>query len=113
MIPSSFFSLEYVLLHCNRLSLRDQKCLYGVFDSIGEPNMDGIGINPPDWFILDNWVFENFILANEPFAKALQIFETWVAINNNSCGNIDSLLEIPITFDKRFQFYFLLQIFIY
>ena len=48
MIPSSFFSLEYVLLHCNRLSLRDQKCLYGVFDSIGEPNMDGIGINPPD-----------------------------------------------------------------
>ena len=24
--------------------------------------------------ILDNWVFEKFILANEPFAKALRIF---------------------------------------
>ena len=25
--------------------------------------------------ILDNWVFGNFILADEPFAKALQIFK--------------------------------------
>ena len=30
--------------------------------------------NPRDCIILDNRVFENFILADEPFAKALQIF---------------------------------------
>ena len=29
--------------------------------------------------ILDNWVFENFILAAEPFSKVLQIFETCVS----------------------------------
>ena len=38
---------------------------------------------PPDYTILDNWVFENFILADEPFAKALQILETCVSVNNN------------------------------
>ena len=25
--------------------------------------------NPPGFIILDNWVFENFVLADEPFAK--------------------------------------------
>ena len=29
--------------------------------------------------ILDNWVFENFILSDEPFSKVLQIFETCVS----------------------------------
>ena len=28
--------------------------------------------NPPDCPILDNWVFDSFIFANELFAKALQ-----------------------------------------
>ena len=41
--------------------------------------------NPPDSIILDNWVFENFILADEPFAKALQ---TCVLVNNNFCANL-------------------------
>ena len=36
-----------------------------------------IPISPPDWTILDNWVFENFILADEPLAKALRNFETF------------------------------------
>ena len=39
--------------------------------------------NPPNCIILDNWVFENVILSYEPFAKALQIFETCVLVNNN------------------------------
>ena len=30
----------------------------------------------PDCTILGSWVFENFILADEPFAKASGIFET-------------------------------------
>ena len=42
---------------------------------------------PPNYTILDNWVFENFILANEQFVKALQIFETGVSVNHNLCGN--------------------------
>ena len=39
--------------------------------------------NPPNYIILDNWVFENLILSYEPFPKALQIFETCVLVNNN------------------------------
>ena len=42
--------------------------------------------NPPNCIILDNWVFENFILADESLEKALQIFETCVLVNNNFCG---------------------------
>ena len=37
--------------------------------------------NPPDCLILCNWGFDSFILADEPFAKTLRIFETCV---NNS-----------------------------
>ena len=37
--------------------------------SIGVPNRI-----PPNWTTLDNWAFEDFILANEPFAKALIFF---------------------------------------
>ena len=43
-------------------------------------------INYPDCTILENWVFENFILADKPFAKALRIFEACVSVNNNLCG---------------------------
>ena len=35
--------------------------------------------NPPDCIILDNWVFEKYLLADEPFEKALRIFETFVS----------------------------------
>ena len=42
-----------------------------VFVSTGRPNIDGTGIDPPDCKTLDNGVFENFILGDEPFAKAL------------------------------------------
>ena len=41
---------------------------------------------PPDWPILDNWFYDNFILADEPFAKALQSLETCVLVNNILCG---------------------------
>ena len=49
--------------------------------------------NPPDCAILDNCVFENFILADKPFTKALGIFETCVLFNNNLCGKLVSSLE--------------------
>ena len=42
--------------------------------------------NPTDCPILCNWVFGNFILTNEPFAKALRSFESCILVNNNVCG---------------------------
>ena len=58
-----------------------------IISLIGEPNiLGGPKINPPNHTILDNWVFENFILADEPFAKALRIFETKVSVNSNLYG---------------------------
>ena len=60
-------------------------------------------INAPNCLILDNYVFENFILANELFAKALQISETCVSVNNNLCEKLVSSLELPIRFDERFK----------
>ena len=50
--------------------------------------------------ILDNWDFENFILAYEPFSKALLIFKTCVLVNNSLCGKLVSSLELPIKFDE-------------
>ena len=48
-------------------------------------------------------LYENFILADEPFAKALQILETCVSVNNNLCGKFVPTLDLPTTFDKRFK----------
>ena len=42
--------------------------------------------SPPDSTILCNWVFDNIILAEELFAKAIGSFETCVLVNNNLCG---------------------------
>ena len=69
---------------------------------------------PPDSIILDNWVFDNFVLANEAFAKALRGFETYVLVNNNLYGlfsllellvllELFSLLESPTAFNERFK----------
>ena len=44
-----------------------------------------------------------FILAEEPFEKALRSFETFVLVNNNLCGKLFSSLESPTTFDESFQ----------
>ena len=44
---------------------------------------DILSKNPFDYPILSNWVFDNFILAEELFAKALRGLETCVLVNNN------------------------------
>ena len=41
------------------------------------------GPNSPNCSILDSCVFEIFLLANEPFAKALRSLENFVSVNNN------------------------------
>ena len=69
--------------------------------------------NPPDCIILDNWVFENFILADEPFAKILWIFETCGSGSNNLCAKLVSLLEFPVKFNKVTSVPFLLRILTY
>ena len=69
---------------------------------------------PPDCIILDNWVFNNFVLANEAFEKGLRSFETCVLVNNNLHGlfslfsllvllELFSLLESPTVFNERFK----------
>ena len=50
-------------------------------------------LNPPKCTILDSWVFENFILADEPFAKVLPILETCVLVNNDLRGKLISSLN--------------------
>ena len=57
--------------------------------------------NPPDCLISCNWVFNDFILANEPFAKAWQSFETCALVNNNLCGKLFSWLGSTKTFNKN------------
>ena len=62
--------------------------------------------NSLDGPILCNWVFDNFILAEELFEKALRSFETCLPVNNSLCGKLFSSLESPTRFDKTFQSYF-------
>ena len=58
---------------------------------------------PPNCIILDSSVFENFLLADKPFAKALRIFETFVSVNLNLSRKLVSLLEFQIKFDKTLK----------
>ena len=58
---------------------------------------------PPHSIILDKYIFENFILADEPFVKALGTFETCVLVNNNLCEKLVSSFELPIKFNPIFK----------
>ena len=59
--------------------------------------------NPSDCPILCNLVFDNFILAEELFAKTLQSFETCVLVNGSLWGKLFSSLESPTKFDQIFK----------
>ena len=48
-------------------------------------------------------VFDNSILAEELFTKALQTFEICVLVNKNLCGKLFSSLESPTTFGESFK----------
>ena len=58
---------------------------------------------PPNCTILESWVFENFILAHQLFAKVLQGLQTCASVNNNLCENLCLSLEPPTTFDEKFK----------
>ena len=49
--------------------------------------------NSPDCLILRKWVFDDFILAKELFAKGLRNFGTCVLVNINLRGKLFSSLE--------------------
>ena len=53
--------------------------------------------NPPDCIILENWNFENFTLADEPFTKVLLICEACVLVNPNlgGAGGAEVILPPP------------------
>ena len=48
-------------------------------------------INPPDCTILESRIFDNFILVDELFRKALRSFETCVLFSNNLCEKSELL----------------------
>ena len=62
--------------------------------------------NPHDCIILNNWVFENFILADKLFAKAEQSLVTCVSVNNSLYGKLVSLLEFSILIWIKLKFDF-------
>ena len=48
-------------------------------------------------------VLVKFILADQPFSKALQSLETCVLVNNNISGKLFSSLEAQATIDESFK----------
>ena len=48
-------------------------------------------------------VLVKFILADQPFSKALQSLETCVLVNNNLNGKLFSSLEAQATIDENFK----------
>ena len=73
---------------------------------------DGLGRTPVDGIILENWVFENSILADETFEKA----EIGVLVNNNSWGKVISSLELQTIFNENLKlllYRFLFSIYVY
>ena len=63
----------------------------------------GLPENLPNCPILCNWIFDSFILADEPFAKTLRSFKACVLVNENLCSKLFSLLESPTTIDQSFK----------
>ena len=66
-------------------------------------NGSGLPRSTSDYTILGNWVFDNFILADELFPKTLQNPETYISVNKSLCGKLVSSLESPITFDEKLK----------
>ena len=59
--------------------------------------------NRSDWVIVNYWVFNNFILSDDWFAKALQRFEIGLSVNDNLCEKLISLSFVTIIFDNKIK----------
>ena len=69
--------------------------------------------NPSHCPILNNWVFDNFILAEKIVVKALQSLETSVLVYNKCIRKIIFIIRITSSMWWNFQSHFLFQILIY
>ena len=85
---------------------------FSTFFIKGKPVFSNGPMCPPknlaDFPILCNWVFDNFTLADKPFAKTLQSLKTCVLLYNNLSGKLVSWLGSPTTFDESFKVILLL-----
>ena len=59
--------------------------------------------NIPDCTILDSGVFDNFILVDKLFVKALGSLMACVSVSSSLYGKLVASLELAITFDERFK----------
>ena len=56
------------------------------------------------WFhYFRKWHFNNYILADELFTKALRSLKSCLSVNKNLCWKLVLSLESPVTFDERFK----------
>ena len=76
-------------------SLRNE-FIIGFVNDVIYGSMEGKNISSLNCTSWDIWVFENFVLDDGTFAKALRTFETFVSVNNNICGKLVSLLKFLI-----------------
>ena len=60
-------------------------------------------LNPLDCIILDKCVFENSVLVDKPFSKAIKKFDACVSVNNDLCKKLVSSSEFQIKCDLRFD----------
>ena len=57
--------------------------------------------NPPNFTILNNWIFDNMILVDDLLAKALWRFTTCLLVNSNLCRKLVS--SSPTIFDDNLK----------
>ena len=70
------------------------KTFFNKSNPIFRSGLKSLPKNPSDCPTLCNWVFHNFILADEPFAKSLRS-------SDNLCTKFFSSLESPTTLEKN------------
>ena len=77
---------------------------FSIFFTEGKPDFNNGWRSPlknsSNYTILNNRIFDNFILADYLFVKA---FQSLVSVNDNLCGKLVSSVESPTTFDEIFK----------
>ena len=61
-------------------------------------------MNPQNCIFFDSCIFQSFLLADEPFAKVLQSFETCLLVDYIVWERLVSSLDSPTAFHERFRF---------
>ena len=108
--PNIFFWIAASVAEASAINPKGTKTLLAnglnTFPITGKPvfsnSRRSLPKSPPKCIILDNWVFENFILADEPFTKALRIIETCVLVKKDLWEKLVSSSDSPTAFDGTF-----------